>query len=186
MMIIIINNVSSNRPSPGVSLSPYLICEFLATKSLSILCGKTSTVSSTRFVLQTGSPDPGPFDLPSESFRLFTGAAAEGGCCRCGGGGGGGGGLSFLCLSAAPLAATETGGGRRRRGWPASRSGWDSDCAAAGNESWPESEAVVSPENLGRNPVRLAQVEGGNAGDSGAGGGGPGFGSELVIFLIKI
>lgn len=93
--------------------------------------------------------------------------------------------MSFLSLSVAPLAAAETGGGRRRRGWPASRSGWDFDCAAAGNESWPEAEAVVSPENLGRKPVRLAQVEGGNAGDSGAGGGGPGlgpgFGSELDI-----
>ena len=148
-----------------------------------MLCGRTSTVSSIRFCLLTDpfAPSPsGPFDLPpSESLRLLTGAAAPGGC-----GCGGGGGLSFLALSGSPA---ETGGGRRG-GWPASRSGRVSDgvaLAEAGNESWPEWEAVVSPENLGRKPVRLAQVEGGIGEDSGAGGHGPGlgpgFGSELDI-----
>lgn len=160
-----------------------------------MLCGRTSTLSSTRFCLLTGSPDPfapppppptGPFVLPpSESLRLLTGAAAALGGCGCGGGG-----LSFLSfLSGSPA---ETGGGGRRGGWPASRSGRVSGCEAlaeAGDGSWPEWEAVVSPENLGRKPVRLAQVEGGTGEDSGAGsngpGLGPGFGSELdMIFFF--
>lgn len=51
---------------------------------------------------------------------------------------------------------------------------------------WPESVALVSPENLGRKPVFLAQEEGGNGEDSGTGGHGPGrgrvLGSEFDIF----
>lgn len=66
----------------------------------------------------------------------------------------------------------------RRR--PASRSGWASgSLGLGGRERWPESVALVSPENLGRKPVRLAQEEGGIEDESGAGGQGPGRGRDL-------
>lgn len=50
-----------------------------------------------------------------------------------------------------------------------------------GREIGPESEALVSPENLGRKPVRLAQEEGGMAGESS--GLGRVFGSDMMIVI---
>lgn len=67
------------------------------------------------------------------------------------------------------------------RGRPASRSGWASGSLGLGGRAmWAESEGLVSPEKLGRKPVRLAQEEGGIEDGSGAGRGRD-LGSEVDI-----
>lgn len=60
---------------------------------------------------------------------------------------------------------------------------WDGGLGGGKVVIWPESLAFVSPENLGRKPVRFAQDEGGIAAESSAGGHGPGRGFLLASEL---